>query len=97
MFFKKIIYIFKAEGLFFFNCSFIYFFYLTTQTACGMLVRQPGVEPMPPEVVAQIPNHWTAKEVQNHILPNLRTQKSLSSPDFLPTEVTIIRSLGLGF
>ena len=62
-----------------------------------MLVRQPGIEPTPPAVVAQIPNHWTAKEVQNHILPNLRTQKCLSSPDFLSTEVTIIRSLGLGF
>ena len=77
-------------------------YYLTetnTKTKCSLQQKkhQNRPNPMPPEVVAQIPNHWTAKEVQNHILPNLRTQKSLSSPDFLPTEVTIIRSLGLGF
>ena len=52
---------------------------------------------MPPAAVAQIPSHWAAKEVQNHILPYLTIQKSLSFPDFLSTEITIIRSLGLGF
>ena len=70
---------------------------MTTQIACGMLVWQQGIEPMPPAAVAQIPSHWAAKEVQNHILPYLTIQKSLSFPDFLSTEITIIRSLGLGF
>lgn len=31
--------------------------------ACGILVSQPGVEPMSPTVEAQSHNHWTAREV----------------------------------
>ena len=31
--------------------------------ASGILVPQPGIEPMPPEVEAQSLNHWTAREV----------------------------------
>ena len=31
--------------------------------ACGILVPQPGVEPMSPTVEAQSHNHWTAREV----------------------------------
>ena len=30
--------------------------------ACGILVPRPGVEPVPPAVEAQSPNHWTARE-----------------------------------
>ena len=30
--------------------------------ACGILVPSPGIEPVPPAVEAQSPNHWTAKE-----------------------------------
>ena len=30
--------------------------------ACGILVAQPGIEPAPSAVTAQIPNHWTARE-----------------------------------
>ena len=29
---------------------------------CGILVSQPGIEPMPPVVEAQSPNHWIARE-----------------------------------
>ena len=28
----------------------------------GILVPQPGIEPGPPAVEAQSPNHWTARE-----------------------------------
>ena len=31
--------------------------------ACGMLVPQPGIKPMPPATVAWNLNHWTAGEV----------------------------------
>ena len=31
--------------------------------ACGILVPQPGIEPMPPEVEGQSLNHWTTMEV----------------------------------
>ena len=30
---------------------------------CGILVPQPGIEPLPPAVEAQSFNHWTAREV----------------------------------
>ena len=30
---------------------------------CRILVPQPGIEPMPPAVEAQSPDHWTATEV----------------------------------
>ena len=41
-----------------------FFFILASQgEACGILVPQPGIKPTPPAVVAQIINHWTAREV----------------------------------
>ena len=38
-------------------------FFLSHRTACGILVPQPGMEPMPPAVEARGLNHWTAREV----------------------------------
>ena len=39
--------------------------------ACGILVPQPGIEPMPSAMETQSPNHWTAREfvrsIQNKI------------------------------
>ena len=37
---------------------------------CGLLVPQPGTEPVPPELEAQSLNHWMAKEVPIMILFN---------------------------
>ena len=37
------------------------FFWATL--ACGILVPQPGIEPVPRAVEAPSPNHWTAREV----------------------------------
>ena len=31
--------------------------------ACGILVRLPGIEAVPPLVEVQILNHWTTREV----------------------------------
>ena len=39
------------------------FFFLTTQWAFRILVPWPGIEPVPPTVEAQSPNHWTTGEV----------------------------------
>ena len=36
--------------------------------ACEILVPQPGIEPLPPAVEAQSPNHWTARELPNEKL-----------------------------
>ena len=44
---------------------FNFFFFLIFwpyRAACGILVPQPGIEPMPPPVEAQSLNHWTARE-----------------------------------
>ena len=41
-------------------CLFVCF--LPCHTACGILFTQPGIEPGPSAVKAQIPNYWTARE-----------------------------------
>ena len=45
--FGKNIQIIRIKDLFFWLCH----------VACGMLVPQPGIEPTPPAVEAQSPNH----------------------------------------
>ena len=40
--------------------------------ACRILVPQPGIEPVPPAVEAQSPNHWAAREFPSE--PFLRNQ-----------------------
>ena len=37
--------------------------FLLHLVACGILVPPPGIEPVPPRVEAQSPNHWTTREV----------------------------------
>ena len=37
-------------------------FLLATPWACGILVPQTEIEPVPPAGEAQSPNHWTAEE-----------------------------------
>ena len=36
--------------------------------ACGLLVPQPGIEPVFPALEVQNLNHWTTKEVPRYIL-----------------------------
>lgn len=38
------------------------FFFWLPYSACRLLVPQIGVEPMPPAVDMQSPNHWSAQE-----------------------------------
>ena len=39
------------------------FIFWLCHVACGILVTQPGTEPVPPAVEAQCPDHWTAKGI----------------------------------
>ena len=47
------------------------FFFFGHLRASGILVSQPGIEPMPPAVKAQSPNHWTGREVPSLEILNL--------------------------
>ena len=35
--------------------------------ACGILVPQPGIKPVPPAAEARSPNHWTAREFPSQV------------------------------
>ena len=48
--------------LFFFPLFFFFFFFLATRTAFQILVPHLEIEPVPPAVEAQSPNHWTTRE-----------------------------------
>ena len=41
---------------------FIYLFIWLLCTACGIIVPWLGIEPWPPAVKVQSPNHWTTRE-----------------------------------
>ena len=43
---------------------FFFLFWLHLVT-CGILVPQPGIEPVLPAVEAWSPNHWTTREVHH--------------------------------
>ena len=44
------------------SCQYFFFFWLH-HVACGILVPQPGIQPLPPAVEARSLNPWTAREV----------------------------------
>ena len=50
---------------------FFFFFFWPYHMACGLLVPQPGIEPVPPAVEAWSLNHWMAREVPVYVFPNL--------------------------
>ena len=51
-------------NIFFFNCFILFI----GHTVCGILVPQPGIEPMLPPLGAQSLNHWTTRESLINIL-----------------------------
>ena len=58
---KKIyIYFFKKINIYIY--IFFFFFFWLHRVACGILVPQPGIEPVPSAVKVQGPNHWTVRE-----------------------------------
>ena len=50
----------REKHCFFF---FLIFIFSPCRVACGILVPQPGIEPVPPAVKAWSLNHWTTREV----------------------------------
>ena len=50
------------QGFFFFFFS-LFLSFRPCCAVCGILVLQPGIEPMSPALGAQSLNHWTAREV----------------------------------
>ena len=54
-------------------------FFWPHRVACRILVPWPGIEPVPPVVEAQSPNHWTSREVLKHHL-FLDTQANTLNP-----------------
>ena len=56
--------------LYFIIYLFIYFW--PRCLACGILVPQPGIQPVPPAVEAWSLNHWTAREVPSPPLLNVK-------------------------
>ena len=44
-------------------------FFVNLRYLGGILVPQPGIEPQPPALEAQILNHWPTREVPGVVLP----------------------------
>ena len=51
-------------GVYFLSC----FIWPRIPAACGILVLQPGIEPMGPALETQSLNHWIIREVPGYIL-----------------------------
>ena len=66
----------------------IFIFWLRRE-ACGILVPQPGMEPVPPALGAQSPNLWTTREV-----PTSYYLKNFLCTDYF-THIVILLSFGL--
>ena len=51
--------------------------------AHGILIPRPGIEPMPPAVEAQGPNHWSSREFLGETLmyKNLKSEKKIFRPN----------------
>ena len=64
-----------------------FFYSWPPHTACGILVSQPGTEPMPPAVEAQSLNHWIAREVLAVCLKTICGLLSLTSSASLITKL----------
>ena len=45
----------------------LFLFFCSQQATCGVLVPQPGIEPVPPEVEVWNPNHWTIRKVPKSV------------------------------
>ena len=57
-----------CELLFLSSSSSFFFFYFILAMPCGILVPWPGIETMPPAMEAWSLNHWTIREVPDHLL-----------------------------
>ena len=48
--------------------SQMFLFFWLHSVACGILVPQPGIKPVPSALGAQSLNHWTAREVPQMVI-----------------------------
>ena len=63
----------------------VFFFFPRLRcVACGILVSQPGIEPLPPALGAWSLNHWTVKESPQIIVILVAFQKAITVGDFSP-------------
>ena len=53
----------KEKGSLAFTLVLASFFFWLHREACGALVPQPGMEPMPPALAVWSLNHWATREV----------------------------------
>ena len=51
---------------------FFFFNFWQRQTACGILVPRPGIEPAPSAVKARSPNHRTAREFPQYVFQGMK-------------------------
>lgn len=51
-------------------------FFWPLYTACGILVRQPGMEPVPRAVEVLSPTHWAAREFQGALHTKASEEKA---------------------
>ena len=63
--------------------------------ACGILVPQPGIEPMPSAVKAWNPNYWTAREFPMACSLEMSSQQSSDSQAWWHITITCERLLKL--
>ena len=54
---------------------FTFFFFWLHGVARGILVPQPGIEPVSPAVEAESPNHWTTREVPGFLTCERKREK----------------------
>ena len=58
------------------NKKYVHFFFTSVcHMACGILVLQPGVKPMPPAVEAWSFNPWTTREVPESMSTSFKGQE----------------------
>ena len=58
------------------NKKYVHFFFPSVcHMACGILVLQPGVKPMPPAVEAWSVNPWTTREVPESMSTSFKGQE----------------------
>ena len=57
-----------SSMLYLFIYLFIYFYLAVPNLSCSMwdLILQPWIEPVPPALGAQSPNHWTTQQSQQY-------------------------------
>ena len=65
-----------------------FFFFSNFLATCGILVPQPGIKPMPPEVGVWSLNHWTTREVPRNFTFTLGITY-INSSEYIELQISI--------